>query len=127
MTVYIMMDANGVVRQGTYGAPQDMAQPAFAGLTLVAVSPDDQRIVMPASAKPRPTPRAWLERLSQSTQEALETAVMSNAKVANWLRKATAASDGIDVTLQETKDGVTAIALIVPQITAADQMTLLTP
>jgi hypothetical protein len=52
---------------------------------------------------------------------------MSNAKVANWLRKATGASDGINVNSQETKDGVAAIALLVPAITAADQAALLAP
>lgn len=83
----------------------------------------------PASAPPPPyvppTPRQWLERLSMATQLGLETAAMSNAQVALWLRKATGAGS-IDVTLQETKDGVAAM-VAAALLTAAEQTVLLTP
>lgn len=93
---------------GDFAGPQNMAQPAYAGCTQIEVADDDSHLVV--TTPPRfPTPRAWLERLSPTTQLALETAALSNAQVALWLRKATGASDGIDVTLQETKDGVAAM------------------
>ncbi len=72
-----------------------------------------------------PTPRQWLERLSPATQLALETAALSNAQVSLWLRKATG-NPVIDLTLQETKDGVAAM-VAAGLLTAADQVTLLTP
>jgi hypothetical protein len=74
----------------------------------------------------RPTPRQWLERLSPQTQLGLETAALSNATVSLWLRKATGASDGIDVTLQETKDGVAAM-VTAGLLTTDEQATLLAP
>ena len=81
-----------------------------------------------AATKPAyvpPTPRQWLERLSTATQLSLETAALTNAQVSLWLRKATG-NPTIDVTLQETKDGVAAM-VTAGLLTAADQTTLLTP
>jgi hypothetical protein len=74
---------------------------------------------------PAPTPREWLERLSMATQLGLETAALANASVSLWLRKATGAGS-IDVTLQETKDGVAAM-VAAGLLTAAEQTTLLAP
>lgn len=74
---------------------------------------------------PPPTPRQWLERLSPATQLALETAALTNAQVALWLRKATG-NPSIDVTQQETRDGVAAM-VAAGLLTAADQETLLAP
>lgn len=124
--VYIMVDDQGVARPGTYVLAQDMTQPAYAGLTLLQVAPDDPRIVVYVDPKPRPTPREWLERLSPATELALETAALASAQVSLWLRKATGASNGIDVTLQETKDGVAAM-VAAGLLTAADATLLLAP
>lgn len=99
-------------------APADLAA-AFPGLAAAAAAAQ-------AASKPRPTPREWLERLSPATQLALETAALTNAQAALWLRKATG-NPSIDVTLPETKEGVAAIAQLVPAVTAADQAALLAP
>jgi hypothetical protein len=74
---------------------------------------------------PRPTPREWLERLSPSTQLALETAALANPAVSLWLRKATGAGS-IDVTLAETQQGVAAV-VAAGLLTTAEQTVLLTP
>jgi hypothetical protein len=100
-----------------YATPAQLAS-AFPGLAAAASAQQ-------AAAKPRPTPREWLERLSPTTQLALETAALSNAQVALWLRKATGAGT-IDVTLLETQQGVAAM-VAAGLLTAAEQTVLLNP
>ena len=121
-----------VHRNGGPGTPISMAgehqQPGYADEALDdptnAEIPAYRAIVTAPAAPPRPTPRAWLERLSPATQLSLETAALSNASVSLWLRKATAASDGIDVTLPETQAGVAAM-VSAGLLTTAEQAALL--
>jgi len=121
---FVTLDANGSVT-GIFGIAQnDPTPPGYA-----VIDDADPRIAAFAAAQaalmiPKPTPRQWLERLAPATQLSLETAALANAQVALWLRKATG-NPSIDVTLQETKDGVAAM-VAAGLLTAADQATLLT-
>jgi hypothetical protein len=72
-----------------------------------------------------PTPREWLERLSQQKQSAIAAGGIANASILLWLLKASG-STTIDVTLQETKDGVAAL-VTAGILTTDDQTILLTP
>jgi hypothetical protein len=107
---------------GTLTFDPDCAQVALVEQVYAAHDPTRPALAVYV----RPTPRQWFERLSQATQIALETAALSNAQVARWMRIATGTSDGIDVTLQETKDGVAAM-VAAGLLTAAEQTTLLAP
>lgn len=126
--VYIMLDAQGVARPGTFAQPQDMTQPVYAGLTLELVAADDPRIILPAPPPVQPSPRQWLERLAPATQAAITRAAVADATGALllWLMKAAGNGAPIDVAAQETKDGVAALAAA-GVITAADAATLLAP
>ena len=117
-----------VHRNGGAGTPISYAGPQQPGYADEALADTDAELVAflaAAQTKPHPTPREWLERLAPATQLALETAALTKADVALWLRKATG-NPTIDVTLQETKDGVAAM-VTAGLLTAADQTTLLTP
>jgi hypothetical protein len=72
-----------------------------------------------------PTPRQWLERLSSATQSAIATGAAGNASILLWLLKA-AGNPSIDVTLQDTRDGVAALEGA-GLITSAEAATLLAP
>lgn len=83
------------------------------------------------STSPSPRPplldaRLWLERLSPAKQLAISAAGISNPQINLWLLKAAGAQAGIDVTLQETKDGVAAL-VSAGVLTTADQAILLSP
>jgi hypothetical protein len=103
------------------------AQPGYADEQLDdATSAELQTYLIPAVPPlPKPTPREWLERLSPTTQLALEAAALSNAQVSLWLRKATGAG-AIDVTLPETQQGVAAV-VAAGLLTQSEETTLLTP
>lgn len=87
--------------------------------TAPAPAPQD-----PAPPTP-PSPRAWLERLSPQKQAAVAAGGIANAQILLWLLKASG-STTIDVTLQETKDGVAAL-VAAGVFTADDQALLLAP
>lgn len=72
-----------------------------------------------------PSPRAWLERLTPEKQAAISAAALANAAILLWVIKASG-SPTIDVTLQETKDGVAAL-VAAGVFTADDQALLLAP
>lgn len=78
-----------------------------------------------AAAKPKPSPREWLERLSDAKQAAISAAGVGNAAILLWLLKA-AGSPVIDVTAAETIAGVGALVQA-GVLTADDQTLLLTP
>ena len=120
---FAILDVNGNVT-ALYTAPP-VPDPG-----VVPISNDDPRIAafqaaLAIARAPKPTPREWLERLSMATQLALETAALSSAQVALWLRKATGAGS-IDVTMPETQQGVAAM-VAAGLLTPAEQTTLLTP
>lgn len=66
---------------------------------------------LPASPPVPPEPRAWLERLGPDKQAAIMTAALANATVLLWVMKASGSRD-IDVTAQETIDGVNALVAV---------------
>ena len=122
---YLQINAGGAV-VGTSANPQDMTQAVYGGLSQVEVADNDPRIATFLAPKPLPpSPRAWLERLTPSTQAAIAAAGASNPAILLWLLKA-AGSPAIDVTAAETIQGVGAL-VAAGVITAADQTTLLTP
>lgn len=121
---WLLLDATGAPA-GYFSNPQNMNQPAYAGMSLIEVDDSDPRLVPAPPPKPLPTPRAWLERLSPATELTLETAALANPVISLWLRKATGA-DFIDVTLPETQQGVAAMVAL-GLLTEADQAALLTP
>jgi hypothetical protein len=122
--VFIERNADGDIIAALSGAPigalgewRDEADPVvIAARTPLLVEP------APPVA---PSPRQWLERLAPETQLAIVTAAQGNAQLNLWLLKA-AGNPAIDVTLQETKDGVAAL-VAAGVITAAEQTTLLAP
>jgi hypothetical protein len=72
-----------------------------------------------------PSPREWLERLSPQKQAAIAAGGIANAQILLWLLKAAGAT-AINVTLQETKDGVAAL-VAAGILSADDQAILLAP
>ena len=84
---------------------------------------------LPAPPAPKipPTPRQWLERLAPATQTAITKAATGDTTggLLLWLLKA-AGNPTIDVTSQETAQGVQAL-VTAGIITAADEATLLAP
>jgi hypothetical protein len=72
-----------------------------------------------------PSPREWLERLSSAKQSAIAAGGIANPSILLWLLKASG-STTIDVTLQETRDGVAAL-VTAGILTTDDQTILLTP
>lgn len=129
--IYILVDAQGVVKPGTFAMPQDMSQPVYAGLQCIACAPDDQRVSVALAAvetalKPKPSPREWLERLDPARQEAITDAVFLAGGAARlWFIKALG-TPAIDVTAPETIGGINAMAAA-NIITAAEVQTLLAP
>jgi hypothetical protein len=94
---------------------------AWRNDTLVTVGPPPPRPIPPVP----PSPRQWLERLSPEKQAAIASGGLANAAVLLWLLKASGSST-IDVTLQETIDGVAAL-VSAGILTADDQAVLLAP
>jgi hypothetical protein len=136
---FATVDANGAV-SGFYDdiarAPQGAVQitdeqwqewldnqytRAWRNDTLVTVAAPPPRPAPPAP----PSPRQWLERLSSEKQAAIAAGGLANAAVLLWLLKASGLST-IDVTLQETIDGVAAL-VSAGILTADDQAVLLAP
>lgn len=80
----------------------------------------------PPPPAPKPSPREWLERLPADKQKAIFDAAIGNATLLGWLFKASGTTTGIDVTADETKQGVAAL-VSAGVLTVADQAILLTP
>jgi hypothetical protein len=119
-------DAGHVV--GLFTIPQNPPTPP--GYTTI--DDDDPRIATYIAArdnlfKPRPTPLQWLRRLTLDKQQAIFAAAATNPLVLGWLFEADGVGGGIDVTDPLTIQGVTAIAAVVPTITADAQALLLAP
>lgn len=121
-----------VHRNGGPGTPISMAgqheQPGYADEALDDAS--DREIlaylaVATAIAPIAPSPRAWLERLSPTTETAIFDAARGNTAILQWLFKA-AGNPTIDVTAPETITGVAAL-VAVGLITTAEQTALLAP
>jgi hypothetical protein len=115
---YVSRDAGGAI-SGSFAAPQYDGQEWL--------DDTDASLVAFAARAPYvpPTPRAWLERLAETTQSAIFAGAMGNATVLGWLFKA-AGNPSIDVTTQDTKDGVAAMQSA-GLITAQEAATLLAP
>lgn len=79
----------------------------------------------PPSIVQMPTPREWLERLPIEKQLAIIQAGQSNAQIQLWLMKASGTT-AIDVTLQETIDGIGALVQA-GILTTDEQATMLAP
>jgi hypothetical protein len=89
---------------------------------------DPAIVAFHAAAQPGPfppTPRDWLERLWPNKQAAVAPGAAANAQILLRLLKASG-STTIDITLQETKDGVAAL-VSAGILTADDQAVLLAP
>jgi hypothetical protein len=82
-------------------------------------------IAGPPPPPPQPSPREWLERLSATKQAAIAAGGIANAQILLWLLKASGSSS-IDVTLQETQQGVAAL-VSAGILSADDQAVLLAP
>lgn len=129
---YAVVDAgNNVVNMVDWDGATDYLMPcdpctfvAFGALQPAQVSQWAARAPVPA-AKPRPTPREWLERLSDAKQAAIAAAGAGNGTILLWLLKA-AGSPDIDVTSPETIAGVAALVQA-GVLTADDQALLLAP
>lgn len=79
----------------------------------------------PPAIPKQPTPREWLERLPGDKQAAISAAAVQNPAILLWLLKA-AGTTTIDVSLDETKQGVGALALA-GVLTSDDAAILLAP
>jgi hypothetical protein len=120
--------------QGTLSGPQlanesdaDFATRLTAMLPAGATNPQliDAADYVPPVSHDRPTPREWLERLSDAKQAAIAAAGVGNGTILLWLLKA-AGTPTIDVTSSETVAGVAAL-VTAGVLTTADQAVLLAP
>jgi hypothetical protein len=119
----VLLDGNGAVI-GTFGSPQ----PGYPGFAVIP--DDDQRIATFAAKQAQPgppSPRAWLERLSPTTQGNITKAALADSSGAMllWLLKASG-NPQIDVTSAETIAGVNAM-VGAGVLTSAEAATLLAP
>lgn len=106
---------------GVFQFAASMTSTQIAAVEAVYANHDP---TVPAAPSP-PTPRQWLERLSSAKQTAIATAAATTPAILLWVMKATG-SQSIDVTLQETKDGVAAL-VAAGVLDSTDHATLLAP
>jgi len=120
--------ATGVVAvddDGSVPIPDALRNVPLNQLRLIAgvvTEVDPPPVVAPVV---RPSPREWLERLPKPKQAAIFQAAVGNADLLGWLFKASGTSTGIDVTAEETIEGVGAL-VAAGVLTLDDQTILLT-